>query len=194
MRERLRRALADPAPEAPLVAVDPQRVAAIALILLERGGALDALLIERAEREGDPWSGHIALPGGHVEAGDADLHATAERETLEEVGLDLRRAGERVGRLSRYAPVRGVPLAVHPFVYLLEALPVLTLNAEVRRALWLPLEPLQRGERRTTYSLLRSGERFELPAWEVDDRVVWGLTYRVLDDFLARFSAVPGSK
>ncbi len=191
MRERLLRALADSAPEAPLVA---GRVAAIALILLERDDSLEALLIERAERAGDPWSGHIALPGGHVEAGDAGLHATAERETLEEVGLDLSRAGQRVGRLAHYAPVRGVPLAVHPFVYLLEALPALTLNSEVRRALWVPLAPLQRGERRTTYGLLRSGERLEFPAWEVDGSVVWGLTYRVLADFLARFSAVSGAR
>ena len=191
MRERLLRALADLAPEVPLVA---ERVAAIALILLEREGGLEALLIERAEREGDPWSGHIALPGGHVDPSDADLSATAERETLEEVGLDLRRSGERVGRLSQYAPVRGVPLAVHPFVYLLEAPPVLTLNAEVRRALWVPLEPLQLGERRTTYRLSRAGQHFEFPAWDVDGSVVWGLTYRVLADFLARFSAVSGSK
>ncbi len=189
MRERLGRALADPAPEAPL---EGTRAAAIALILLERDDSLDVLLIERAQREGDPWSGHMALPGGHVDPSDQGLHATAERETLEEVGLDLKRAGERVGRLPDHAPVRGVPIAVRPFVYLLQVLPVLTLNAEVRRAVWVPVAPLQRGERRTTYSISRAGQRLAFPAWDLDGSVVWGLTYRVLDDFLARFSAVSG--
>jgi 8-oxo-dGTP pyrophosphatase MutT (NUDIX family) len=189
MRERLRRAFADAAPEAPLTG---PRVAAIALILLEREGSLELLLIERAQREGDPWSGHIALPGGHVEASDVGLHATAERETLEEVGLDLRQTGELLGRLSDCAPVRGVPIAVRPFVFLLQQLPTLSLNAEVRRALWVPVAPLQRGEQRATYSLSRAGQRFEFPAWDIDGGVVWGLTYAVLQDFFRRFSAVSG--
>jgi 8-oxo-dGTP pyrophosphatase MutT (NUDIX family) len=191
MRERLLRAFADSTPDAPL---EGPRVAAIALVLLERDGTLDALLIERAQREGDPWSGHIALPGGHVEAGDVGLHATAERETFEEVGLDLKLAGERMGCLSDSAPVRGVPIAVRPFVYLLQAPPVLTLNAEVRRSLWVPVAPLQRGERRTTYRLSRAGQHFEFPAWDIDGSVVWGLTYRVLAEFLAKFRVVSAQK
>jgi 8-oxo-dGTP pyrophosphatase MutT (NUDIX family) len=189
MRERLLRALAEPMPETPLEGV---RVAAVALVLLEREGSLDALLIERAQREGDPWSGHIALPGGHAEAGDVGLHGTAERETLEEVGLDLARAGERVGRLSDCAPVRGVPIAVRPFVYLLQSPPVLTLNVEVRRSLWVPVAPLQRGDWRTTYRLTRAGEHFEFPAWDIGGSVVWGLTYRVVAEFLAKFALVSG--
>ncbi|MES1177197.1 MAG: CoA pyrophosphatase [Myxococcales bacterium] len=189
MREQLLRALADSAPEAPL---EGARVAAIALVLLERDGSLDALLIERAQREGDPWSGHIALPGGHVEPADVTLQATAERETFEEVGLDLKLAGERMGRLSDCAPVRGVPIAVRPFVYLLQALPVMVLNAEVRRALWVPVSPLLRGERRTKYTLSRAGQQLEFPAWDIDGSLVWGLTYRVLAEFLAKFSLVSG--
>jgi 8-oxo-dGTP pyrophosphatase MutT (NUDIX family) len=81
-RERLRQALADSPLDAPLAG---QRCAAIALVLLEVDTGLEALLIERAERSGDPWSGHMALPGGHLEERDVDLGAAAERETLEEV-------------------------------------------------------------------------------------------------------------
>ncbi len=151
------------------------------------------LLIERAMRDGDPWSGHMALPGGHVEPSDLDLAATAERETLEEVGLDLRQAGERLGRLSDCMPVRGVPIAVRPFVYLLRELPSLTLSAEVRRALWVPVGPLLRGEQRTTYAMTRAAQRFDFPAWDLGGSVVWGLTYGVLDEFFRRFSAVSGA-
>ena len=191
IRERLRRALESSAPEMPL---EGPRTAAIALILLERDAGLEVLLIERATRDGDPWSGHMALPGGHVEESDAGLAATAERETLEEVGLDLRRTGERLGRLSDCTPARGVPIAVRPFVYLLTALPTLALSAEVQRAIWVPIAPLQAGEQRSSYTLVRAAQRLEFPAWDVDGRIVWGLTYRVLDEFFRRFSRVSGSE
>jgi len=185
-RERIRRAFADGPPETELVA---PRTAAIALILLDLELAPELLLIERATREGDPWSGHMALPGGHREPSDADLAATAERETLEEVGLDLQANGERVGRLSDCQPVRGVPIAVRPFVYLLRARPTLVLSAEVRRALWAPVAPLLGGAQ-ATFTLSREGQRLQFPAWDLEGRLVWGLTYRVLDEFFRRFNRV----
>ncbi len=186
-RERIQRSLADSAPEAPLAG---PRTAAIALILLDLEGSSEFLLIERATREGDPWSGHMALPGGHREASDADLAATAERETLEEVGLDLQAHGERLGRLSDYTPIRGGPVAVRPFVYLLQARPTLLLSAEVRQALWVKVAPLLGGAAQTTYTLPREGQSLEFPAWDIDGRVVWGLTYRVLDEFFRRFNGL----
>ena len=186
-REQIRRSLADAEAESPLAG---PRTAAIALILVDLGSSLDFLLIERATREGDPWSGHMALPGGHREATDADLAATAERETLEEVGLDLRAQGEFLGRLSDCMPIRGVPIAVRPYVYLLPARPTLLLSAEVRRALWVPVAPLLDGARQATYTLSRGDERLELPAWDIDGSLVWGLTYRVLDEFFRRFNAL----
>ncbi|HYP78604.1 MAG TPA: CoA pyrophosphatase [Polyangiaceae bacterium] len=185
--EQIRRCFADLTPEAPIAAA---RTAAIALILLEVEGSLELLLIERATREGDPWSGHMALPGGHRDAADSDLGVTAERETLEEVGLDLRVRGERVGRLSDVMPIRGVPIAVRPYVYLLQTRPSLLLSAEVRQALWVPVAPLLTGAGHTTYTFSRGDQSFELPAWNIDGRLVWGLTYRVLDEFFRRFNAL----
>jgi 8-oxo-dGTP pyrophosphatase MutT (NUDIX family) len=189
-REQIRRSLADATPEAEL---EGPRTAAIALILLEHDAALELLLIERATREGDPWSGHMALPGGHREASDSDLSATAERETLEEVGLDLRAHGERVGRLSDNVPFRGVPIAVRPYVYLLGARPTLLLSDEVRTALWVPIAPLLAGVGQTTHSVSRGDQRFEFPAWDIEGHRVWGLTYRVLDEFFRRFNALLNS-
>jgi 8-oxo-dGTP pyrophosphatase MutT (NUDIX family) len=186
-RERLRCGLADPTPETPL---SGPRTAAIALILLDLDASLELLLIERATREGDPWSGHMALPGGHRDAADPDLAATAERETLEEVGIDLQARGERLGRLSDCTPIRGVPIAVRPFVYLLPARPPLLLSAEVRQALWVPVAALLSGSGQATYTLSRGDQRLELPAWNIDGRLVWGLTYRVLDEFFRRFNGL----
>ena len=182
--ERIRRALAQPAPETPLAG---PRTAAIALILLDLENAAEFLLIERATREGDPWSGHMALPGGHREATDADLATTAERETLEEVGLDLQARGQRLGHLSDYEPIRGGAVSVRPFVYLLPARPTLSLSAEVQRALWVPMAPLLGGASQATYTLARGGQSLQFPAWDIDGHLVWGLTYRVLDEFFRRF-------
>jgi 8-oxo-dGTP pyrophosphatase MutT (NUDIX family) len=151
------------------------------------------LLIERAIREGDPWSGHMALPGGHVDPADADLGATAERETLEEVGLDLRAVGERLGRLSDHAPARAVPVAVRPFVYLLQTRPVLNLSSEVAQGLWVPIAPLLAGEQRTTFNFSHGTQSLKFPAWDIAGRVVWGLTYRVLDELFARMNGVSSS-
>jgi 8-oxo-dGTP pyrophosphatase MutT (NUDIX family) len=186
-REQIRRSLEDATPEAELVA---PRTAAIALVLLELDTSLELLLIERATREGDPWSGHMALPGGHRDPADSDLGATAERETLEEVGLDLRSHGERIGRLSDTTPVRGVPIAVRPYVYLLGARPTLSLSVEVRKALWVPVLPLLSGVGHTTHTFSRGDQHYEFPAWDVDGHRVWGLTYRVLDEFFRRFNAL----
>jgi len=171
-----------------------ERRAAIALILVELAESFEVLLIERAVREGDPWSGHMALPGGHVDPSDADPGAAAEREALEEVGLDLRRFGERLGRLSDLTPARGVAIAVRPFVYLLETRPALSLSSEVERALWVPIAPLRAGEQRTTHRLSRAGQQLDFPAWDIDGRVVWGLTYRVLDELFERLNQVSGSE
>src|SRR6266511_1878023 len=74
--------------------------AAVSLILSEARGSAQALIIKRAERPGDHWSGHLALPGGRAQDEDADLIATAARETYGEVGsafwisiADLKREG-----------------------------------------------------------------------------------------------------
>ena len=75
--------------------------ASVALIFrsTENGGK-ELLFIQRARREGDPWSGDMAFPGGRLQPEDASARAAAERETLEETGMDLRRHGRFLTRLS----------------------------------------------------------------------------------------------
>src|SRR3989442_8572178 len=113
----VRRALRDRRPET----VDAPEAwpAAVALILLE-GAGLEALFIRRAERADDPWSGQIALPGGRRGPHDADLAATAIRETNEETGVDLSSA-ERLGVLDDLYPRTPTlpPVVVRPFVFAL---------------------------------------------------------------------------
>src|SRR5262245_33219350 len=97
---------------------EPYWEAAVALILREREDAVEALFIQRAVREGDPWSGQVALPGGRRDDGEADLAETVVRETREEIGIDLRTQGELVGALDELRPRTPVlpPVIVRPYV------------------------------------------------------------------------------
>ena len=96
---------------------------AVAMILQVRAGELQILMIKRADREGDPWSGHMAFPGGRMEKSDSNGFAVAVRETAEEVGLALSTEDECIGRLSdlNARPQKGaLGMAVTPFVFRLE--------------------------------------------------------------------------
>ena len=162
---------------------DPLIWAAVAVILAPDPDAL--LLIRRAERAGDPWSGHMALPGGRQEPAEPDLFTTAVRETAEEVGLALGRH-DLIGTLDDVVPRTPVlpPIAVRPHVFALHHRPTLTLNPEVAGAQWVPLDLLLHRE---TYDMIRvdiRGESREFFAYRLDDSVVWGMTERILSSLL----------
>lgn len=159
--------------------------AAVAAVLREGCEGPEALLIRRGERAGDPWSGHMAFPGGRHEPHDPDLLATALRETREEVGLDLTTA-RTLGRLDDVEThLRGLVVRAYVFELAGDSAfadgPALAVpNAEVAEALWVPLSPMFRGERDTTFSYEHEGRAHRFPAYDVEGRVVWGLTYRML--------------
>ncbi len=128
----------------------------------------------------------MAFPGGHREAQDADLTATAQRETLEEIGLSLETA-ERLGELSE-SPIaprrRGEAGILSAFVfYIGRDQPPLTPNAEVAATYWTPIDHLWAPENRTTVEWDAPVGRFRLPGVQYETRVIWGLTYRVLESF-----------
>lgn len=158
-------------------------VAAVALVL---AGAerLSLCVIRRAERVGDPWSGHLALPGGRAAAADATARAVAERETREEVGLVLG-DGEYLGALAE-VPVRlGVRgMVLHPFVWYLGAeLPPFQACAEVAEAFWVPLSHLWDPANACQVAWNRDGARLLYPAIGWRGEAIWGLTFRVLTQF-----------
>ncbi|HVS13960.1 MAG TPA: CoA pyrophosphatase [Thermoanaerobaculia bacterium] len=175
--------------------------AAVAAVLRDDGpDSAQLLLIERATRAGDPWSGQIALPGGRRERGDRDAADTAERETLEELALDLAGA-ERLGRLADQSPSQavGVPTVSALVYWIGDAEPTLRPNQEVRDALWVPLRELVLPERYRDYRYPALPERrFPAVALDSRERVVWGLTLRFLEDLFQRldhrFPVRPGPR
>jgi 8-oxo-dGTP pyrophosphatase MutT (NUDIX family) len=145
-------------------------------------------LIRRALREGDPWSGHMALPGGRQEPGDIDERATAIRETFEEVALDLSTQAAHLGRLDDVGALargRRIPLTIAVFVFELERDFPLSFSREVVEALWVPLDEFARGQVDTTVDYEVDGVNYRLPGWDIGGRVVWGLTYRMICALLA---------
>jgi 8-oxo-dGTP pyrophosphatase MutT (NUDIX family) len=160
--------------------------AAVALLVRPQD-QLELLLIRRAEVEGDPWSGHVALPGGRRQPGDQNLLDTARRETEEETGIPLAAVGSFIGALDELKPSspRLPPLVIAPFVLAVPPNTEAEPNpAEVQAAIWVPLEAL-RDERSASKIVLELEQGpLQFPAYEYRDYVVWGLTYRVLEQFL----------
>lgn len=161
----------------------PSQRAAVAAILRNQRRGPEILLIRRAEREGDPWSGQMAFPGGRASERDPDLVATAIRETQEEVGLDLREGSELIGRLDdlpAIARAKKTGLIITPFVFALEREASLAPNHEVAETVWTPLEPLVSGAAATSFAYRYDEKTLSLPALRVGSHIVWGLTYQML--------------
>lgn len=163
---------------------EDRKPAAVALILQPNGKGLELLLIERAHHPADPWSGNIGLPGGRRDPVDASLRHTAERETREEVGIDLTSA-RFFGRLSDVVGAN-LPVRVACFVYGLTTPVEMLLSHEVHDAFWYGLEELRMPERQVL-APVRFGERqLEAPAIDLGlpgKPVLWGITYRLVSQF-----------
>jgi 8-oxo-dGTP pyrophosphatase MutT (NUDIX family) len=162
---------------------------AVATVLRARGNETDVLLIKRAEHERDPWSGHMAFPGGRRDPGDADLVATVVREAREELALDLVRDARAIMALDEVEAVaRGVRtgLVVRPHLYVLERDVTLVPNYEVAEVVWAPLSLLRSGTVDIRVQYRKDGRDLDLPAWKVGEHTVWGLTHHMLAALLAR--------
>lgn len=159
--------------------------AAVALLLRDHGKGTELFYLLRASHDADPWSGDIGFPGGHIDPSDSTPRAAAERETREEIGLDLSQA-EYLGRLDDIAGAH-LPVIISCFVYHLATVTDLALNHEVVEAFWFPLDHLTDSNRHITTkvrfreeSLLRPGIDLLGPG----RRVLWGITYRLTTQFL----------
>jgi 8-oxo-dGTP pyrophosphatase MutT (NUDIX family) len=169
------------------------RQAAVAVILRERERVAEVpetevLFIRRAEKPGDPWSGHMAFPGGHREPDDPDLRTAAARETLEEIGVDLADA-PYLGQLDHQPAAprgRSIHMIVSPHVFELTSPVEFRPNHEVAEVVWAPLTPLMKGVLHAAQRFPVGGESTWFNGYRLTEgHFVWGLTYRMLKQFFS---------
>ncbi|MGI9627416.1 MAG: NUDIX hydrolase [Longimicrobiales bacterium] len=172
----------------------PGKQAAVALVLRPGAARVDEpllraseiLIIKRAKSERDPWSGHMAFPGGRVDPADTDLVQTAVRETLEETEVGLA-GGPVIGRLDPVYPAGpGLPqITIWPFVF---RVPTATYGApdlrEVETLHWFSVADLVSEANRGTHRLHHRGKARAFPCPRLGGHVIWGLTFRILTQFL----------
>jgi len=181
-------------------AVNPNgpRQAAVALVLRENLGQAEMLIIKRATRSGDHWSGNLAFPGGRWEAQDENLLATAVRETHEEVGINLNSNGNILGALETITTVNPMipKVQVAPFVAIAPtefhipgpantADAGMVLSDEVATAFWVPVHFLIDQGRSERFSMMYQGLKREWPAYPTEHGVIWGMTEGMVSEFLA---------
>ncbi|MCA1789807.1 MAG: CoA pyrophosphatase [Thioalkalivibrio sp.] len=167
--------------------LDEAYLQAAVSVVLRAQPALELLLIKRAQSERDPWSGHMALPGGRRDPDDDDLRSTAIRETSEETGVDLDRNGRSLGRLDVVAPSspRLPKLTISPFVFGVgPEVQARVASHEIEQVYWVPLDHLRDPANHRSVDIPLPGGTRAFPCYEVAGEIVWGLTHRILSQFL----------
>tara|TARA_X000000950_G_scaffold277050_1_gene365871 strand:+ start:2638 stop:3249 length:612 start_codon:yes stop_codon:yes gene_type:complete len=165
----------------------PSKRAAVAISVRSGVSGPEILMIQRAVRQGDPWSGHMGFPGGRKDESDASDMACAKRETREEIGFDLDIYGELVCQLSDVNTgwrADRPEMLVAPFVFKVGSTPVFELNHEVDDTLWVPLSFLLNDANRSRHQWDWRGEVLESDAFTFDDRLIWGLSLMMIDELL----------
>jgi 8-oxo-dGTP pyrophosphatase MutT (NUDIX family) len=144
--------------------------------------AIEVLLILRADRTGDPWSGQVALPGGRRDPSDATLQDTAVRETLEETGIDLATDGLVLGTLDELRPRTPhlPPIIVTPYVAIVRPDPTLQISDELADAFWAPWSIFADPGRTDERTINVRGADWQVASYLVGERIVWGMTERML--------------
>ncbi len=154
--------------------------AAVALLLKLEREDLNVLFVKRVENLADPWSGQMAFPGGKRDSKDENLRQTVVRETLEETNINLLDRCRFLGVLTAQRSKPRPDMKILPFVIMVEHEPNMKLNEkELEEFAWLPLKEIARSK---GYQRFDFGE---VPVYAVRGKVIWGLTYRILENFFA---------
>jgi 8-oxo-dGTP pyrophosphatase MutT (NUDIX family) len=166
------------------------RLAAVAAVL-RVAEQPELLFIKRAEAAGDPWSGHMAFPGGRHERVDASLLHTAVRETREEIAVDLNAEGRLLGVLDDLAPRSpSLPrINIRPYVALVHRDVRIVHSHEVADHFWVPLDLLGAPDTRAEHEMEFDGRRLRFPGYRVGPHIAWGLTERIVRQLLGLLGA-----
>jgi 8-oxo-dGTP pyrophosphatase MutT (NUDIX family) len=162
--------------------------AAVVVLLKEVKQDFQVLFVKRAEKSGDPWSGQTAFPGGKGSPEDRNLKETVVRETLEETSINLLEGCRFLGAMEPLRSTQKPEMQILPFVVLLEKEQAIKLNEELTEYFWTPLKELAKHRGTAKFSF---GEQL---AYIIGKHVIWGLTYRILQNLLSLFSSIKEGK
>lgn len=160
------------------------RPAGVLIPIMDRSGEMTVLFTQRAA-DLTHHPGQISFPGGRMEEHDADLRATALRETHEEVGIAPQQVSV-IGYLDPTPTTTGY--AVTPTVGIVEPLSDLVIDrVEVEFAFEVPLEFLldERNLQHTDREF--DGHKVPMVEFHYQDRRIWGVTAYMLQIFQKRF-------
>jgi 8-oxo-dGTP pyrophosphatase MutT (NUDIX family) len=161
---------------------DAPRHAAVGVLVAEAETAPHLCFIRRAQWDGDPWSEHIAFPGGSRIGNETALQ-TVRREVQEEVGISLGEDAElaQLPQLRIRLAGRERLLLLDAFVYHLTGPPPpLQCGPEVASAFWTPVSELWNAQNLDHLVLGDRGDVLVYPAVRLPQGVVFGITLRVL--------------
>lgn len=164
--------------------------AGVAVIIRKSDRGYRLLLIKRSTKIKDPWSGHIAFPGGHYEKDDQSIFNTVIRETREETGIDLYTQAKYLFALSEAFPLNEPGLKVYPFVFELYRDVEIKCDEEVENYYWIPIDNLERETVKVDYEGV--AKKTEAYTYMTQNKkiIIWGLTKRIIDDLLMRLREI----
>jgi len=156
------------------------REAAVLIPVFERGGEYHFLLTRRTD-DVETHKGQISFPGGMRE-GEEDLFQTALRETFEEVGIEPDRI-DPLGRFHDYISITG--FRVRPFAGYIRSPFTLNVQArEVAEVLAVPIRVFQDPSLLRVERDARIGRDVNVYYYSYGDHQIWGLTARIIKEFL----------
>ncbi len=162
--------------------------AAVVVLLRATNQDFQVLFVKRAEKSGDPWSGQTAFPGGKGSPEDQNLKETVVRETFEETSINLVEGCRFLGAMEPVRSTQKPEMQILPFVVFLEKEQAIKLNEELTEYFWTPLKELAKHKGTAKFSF------GEYPAYIIGKHIIWGLTYKILQNLLLLFSSVAEGK
>lgn len=161
--------------------------ASVMVILMEVGWEYYILFIKRREHINDLFSGHMAFPGGKMQKGDGSKLETAIRETIEETGIDLKSNGRILGELDDVRPVnpKANQYIVTPYLALVGEDTRVEPNEEVAEFVWIPLSDFRDGKTLEIKVIEKYGLKLQDFTFRYQNYVIWGMTARILRQFLS---------
>lgn len=152
----------------------------------DTGGGPELLLVQRAKRAGDPWSGDMAFPGGRQQTEDRHSRDTAMRETVEETGIVLTK-NDCMGRLSDVVTRKHEhwrPMVVTPWLFRAPQETAWVPNRELVDYVWIPLSLFADQASRQQMRWRVGPMRLRVPYYRHEGYRVWGLTLMMINGLL----------